>query len=115
MVAFFTLVALVVAGLAVAAVVGFVLLLLKLVLWTVLLPFRILFKLLMLPVYLTVGAIGLAAAAVALPVLLVVFGGVLLVGLVAGLFALFLPLIPFVLLGLVVWAIVKPRPTAIVS
>ena len=48
------------AGLAVAAVLGFVFFLLKLVLWVVLLPFRLLLKALMIPVWLTLGAVGLA-------------------------------------------------------
>ena len=63
---------LVAAGLAVAAVLGFVFFLIKLAFWLVLLPFRLLLKAVMIPVWLTLGALGLAAGAVALPVVLAV-------------------------------------------
>jgi hypothetical protein len=102
---------LVAAGLAVAAVIGFVFFLLKIVLWVVLLPFRILLKALMIPVWLTLGAFGLAAAAVAVPVVLVALAGVAIVGIVAALLAVLLPAVPFVLLGLMLWAIFRrPAP-----
>lgn len=101
---------LVVAGLAVAAVIGLVFFVLKVVFWVVLFPFRILFKILMIPVWLTLGAIGLAAGAALLPLLLVVVAGVVVVGLIAAALAVLLPAIPFVLLGLAIWAIVRRRP-----
>ena len=78
---------LVAAGLAVAAVLGFVFFLIKLAFWLVLLPFRLLLKAVMIPVWLTLGALGLAAA-----------------------LALVLPAIPFVLLGLLLWAIFHRSP-----
>jgi hypothetical protein len=49
------------AGLAVALVVGLIFFVVKVVLWAVFLPFRILFKLLWIPFGLVTGAIGLAA------------------------------------------------------
>ena len=101
---------LLVAGIAVAAVFGLVFLVLKVVLWAVILPFRILFKLLMIPVWLTLGALGLAAGAAALPILLVVGAGVVVVGVLAALVALLIPAIPFVLLGLAIWAVMRRRP-----
>lgn len=101
---------LIVASVAVAAVLGFVFFLLKLVLWTVLLPFRILFKILMIPVWLTLGALGLAVGVIAAPLLAVAVAGVVVVGLLAALAALLLPAIPFVLLGLLLWAIFSRRP-----
>jgi hypothetical protein len=101
---------LVAAGLAVAAVVGFVFFLLKLVFWVVLLPFRLLLKALMIPVWFTLGAVGLAVGAVAVPVLLAVVAVVAVVGVLAAALAFVLPVIPFVLLGLLVWAIFRRSP-----
>jgi hypothetical protein len=104
------------AGLAVAFVFGLIFMVLKLVFWTVFLPFRILFKLLWIPFGLVTGAIGLAAGAALLPILLVVGGVVALVGLVAAIISLLIPAIPFLLLGLVVWAFMRrEQPPAIVS
>ena len=96
---------LVAAGLAVAAVLGFVFFLIKLVFWVVLLPFRLLLKALMIPVWLTLGALGMAAGAVLLPVVLIALAAVAVVGVVATLLALLLPALPFILLGLMIWAI----------
>ncbi len=78
--------------------------------WAVLLPFRILMKVLMIPVYLTLGAVGLAAGAVALPIVLTVVAGIAVLGILAAVFALLLPAVPFVLLGLMVWAFMRRRP-----
>jgi hypothetical protein len=77
------------------------------VLWTVFFPIRILLKVLMIPVALTVGAIGLA---VGLPILLVVVASVVVVGAIAALLALLVPAIPFILLGLAIWALVRKSP-----
>ena len=103
------------AGLAMAFVLGLIFFVLKLVMWTVFLPFRILSKLLWIPFGLVTGAIGLAAGAALLPILLLVGGVVALVGLGAAVFALRIPAIPFVLLGLVVWAFMRRQPAAVVS
>ena len=103
-----------------AAVFGLVFFVVKIAFWAIFLPFRILtkvffkviFKALMLPVWLTLGALGMAAGAVALPVLLLVIAGVAFFGVIAALFALMLPLIPFVLFGLLIWAFMRRRPVA---
>jgi hypothetical protein len=108
----FALLGLMIAGFAVAAVIGTVFLVLKLVLWAVLLPFRLLFKILMIPVWLTLGAVGMLAGAALHSVVLVVIAGVAVVGLVAALLALLLPAIPFVLFGLLIWAMMRRRPVA---
>lgn len=102
---------LLVVGLALAALMGLVFLVVKIAFWTVLLPFRILLKVLMIPVWLTLGAVGLAAGAAVLPVLLFVAAAVVVVGAIAALLALVVPAIPFVLLGLMVWAVLRKRPT----
>jgi hypothetical protein len=99
-----------VAALAVIAAVSFVFLLLKAVLWVVLLPFRLLLKLIMIPVWLTVGAVGLALGAAALPVILLVLTAVAVIGVITTVLALLLPAIPFVLLGLMLWAIFRKTP-----
>jgi hypothetical protein len=101
---------LVLVGLAIAAVASVVFLLLKLVFWVVFLPFRLLFRLLMIPIWIMVGLLGAGAAALALPVVFIALAGVALVGLVAAALAVLLPATPFILLGLLIWAIFKPRP-----
>lgn len=106
----FLLAGLVMVGVAAAAIIGFVLALLKLALCLVILPFKILFKILMIPVWFVLGALGLAAGVVAAPLLAVVVGGVVVVGVLAALAALLLPAIPFVLLGLLLWAIFSRGP-----
>jgi hypothetical protein len=98
------------AALAVVAILGFVFFLLKAVLWVVLLPFRLLLKLIMIPVWLTLGAVGLALGAAVLPVILVVLTAVAVIGVVGTILALLLPAIPFVLLGLMLWAIFRKTP-----
>ena len=100
-------------GMTVAAILGFVFFLLKIVLWAVFFPIRLLFKLLWIPIGLTFGAFGMLMGLTALPLLLVFAGGVLLFGLVAAVFAMLLPLAPFVLFGLVLWAIFRHRPATV--
>jgi hypothetical protein len=46
------------------------------------------------------------------PILLVVGAVVAVLGLVAAILALIVPAIPFILLGLMIWAIVRRRPAA---
>ena len=78
------------------------------------------FKLIFLPVRLALGLVKFVLGAVAglvgmlamlalAPVLLLVVGGVFVVGLVVAGLAVLLPLLPFVLLGLIVWSFLK-RP-----
>ena len=100
-------------GLLVAALIGFVFFLLKIVLWTVFFPLRLLFKLMWLPVGLTLGAVGMGLGLAALPLLLVIAGGVLIFGLIAAIIGLLIPAIPFVLLGLLLWSIFRRTPAAI--
>lgn len=94
-----------IAGLAVFSLVGVVFFVFKIVLWAVFLPFRLLFKLLWIPIGLIGGLFSLVAGAAILPILLVV-------GLVVGLLALVVPMIPFILLGLMIWAFMRTRPAA---
>jgi hypothetical protein len=96
---------LLIAGLAVFSLVGVVFFVFKIVLWAVFLPFRLLFKLLWIPIGLIGGLFSLVAGAAILPILLVV-------GLVVGLLALVVPMIPFILLGLMVWAFMRKQPVA---
>lgn len=104
---------LLIAGFAVMAVVGILFLVFKIVLWAVFMPFRLLFKLLWLPVGLIGGAFSLAAGAAILPILLLVGVVVAVVGAIAALLALLVPAIPFLLLGLMIWAFMRRRPTAV--
>jgi hypothetical protein len=96
---------LLIAGLAVFSLVGVVFFVFKIVLWAVFLPFLLLFKLLWIPIGLIGGLFSLVAGAAILPILLVV-------GLVVGLLALVVPMIPFILLGLMVWAFMRKQPVA---
>jgi hypothetical protein len=104
---FFMLAMFCVVGMSIAAVLGFVFFLLKLVFWAVFFPIRLLFKLLWIPVGLAFGALGML---IGLPIILVVGGGVLVFGLIAAVLALLLPLAPLVLFGLLLWAIFRSRP-----
>ena len=98
-------------GFVLAAILGVAMFALKIVFWTIFLPFRIItkvffkvvFRALMIPVWLTLGALGMAAGAVALPVVLLIAAGV-------AVFALLLPLLPFIMFGLIVWAFMRRRP-----
>ena len=57
------------------------------------------------------GAVGLAAGAAVLPIVLLVGVTVVVLGVIATLLALLVPAIPFILLGFVIWAIVKANRT----
>jgi hypothetical protein len=111
-------------GVAVAAVIGFLFLLLKLafwviffplklVFWVVFLPVRLLFKLISLPFGLAFGTLGMGLGLIALPVILLIVGGVLLVGLIVAIIAVMIPTIPFILLGLLLWSVFRKRPAVI--
>lgn len=100
-------------GLAVAAVVGFVLFLLKLVFWVIFLPIRLLLKLLWLPLGLAFGAVGMTLGLVALPILFIIGGAFVLFALLAALVSVLIPAIPFVLLGLLIWALVQKTPVPV--
>ena len=103
---------LVIGGLAVMAVVGVAFLVFKIVFWAVLLPFRMLFKLLWLPIGLVAGGVSLAAGVAIVPIVLAIGAVVAVVGAIAAVVALVIPAIPFLLLGLAVWAVVRKRPVA---
>ena len=78
----------------------------KLLLWLVLLPFRILFKVVF-------GVGWLILGAIAAPLLLLLVGAAVLVAVIGALLAILLPLLPVVLLAALAWAIYRGtrRPT----
>lgn len=89
------------------ALIGFVL---KILLWTVFFPIRIILKLVF-------GIIGFGLAALLLPIILVVAGIAVVGALIAAVFALLAPLLPVLLLGLVGWAIYRAssrRPSPVI-
>src|SRR5262245_50778696 len=92
------LVGLMIAGFAVVAVLGTVFLVLriafKVLFWALFFPFRLLFKLLMIPVWMTLGAVGMLAGVTVLPIVLLVVAGIAVVGVIAAALALLLPAIP---------------------
>src|SRR5688500_5701615 len=123
MVEFFVLATLAVVGLAVAAVLGFVFFLIKLVFWLVFLPVKLvfwglffplkfLFKLVWLPIGLTFGALGMTGGMIALPLVVVIFGRLLLFALMTAIIGLLVPIVPFVRLGLLLWNIFGRAPAA---
>lgn len=93
------------AGAVVVGLFGVVWFVLKLVL----LPIRLALGLVKLVVGAVFGALGMLAMLALTPVLVVAVGGAIVVGLVIALLAALLPLVPFILLGLVVWSFLK-RP-----
>jgi hypothetical protein len=64
----------------------------------------------MIPLWFTIGAVGLALGAAALPVILLALTAVAVIGVVTTILALLLPAVPFVLLGLMLWAIFRKTP-----
>ena len=89
------------------ALIGFVL---KILLWAILFPIRLVLKLVF-------GIVGFGLAAVLLPII-VIIGGIAVVGaLVAALFEVIAPLLPVLLLGLLGWAIYRAsssRPSPVI-
>jgi hypothetical protein len=110
MVELFVLALIAVGALAVAMIVGMVIMAIKVVLWIVLLPFRILGWLLWIPISLTLGALGLVAGVVLAPIVVALVAGFIVISLIGAVLSLMLPLVPFVLLGLLLWAIFRHRP-----
>ena len=105
--ALLALVGLGVAGAGAMAVFGLIWLLLKLIF----LPIRLALGLVRLVLGLVFGLVGGLLMLLLAPVIAVGLGGVALVVLVAGAFAVLLPLLPFLLLGVLVWSFMK-RPAA---
>jgi hypothetical protein len=93
------------AGAAIIGLFGLVWLVLKLIF----LPVRLALGLVKLVIGVVAGAVGMLAMLALAPLLLVGVGGALVVGLVVAGLAVLLPLVPFLLLGLVVWSFLK-RP-----
>jgi hypothetical protein len=79
------------------------LVLLKVVVWIVLLPFRLLFGLLILPLLLVKALAGAVALILMGPILLVT----LLAGAVAAAVALLVPLLPLIVVGALIWFLVR--------
>ncbi len=97
--------ALAAAGAATAGLFGLVWLAFKLIF----LPVRLALGLVKFVLGAVAGLVGMLAMLALAPVLLLVVGGVFVVGLVVAGLAVLLPLLPFVLLGLIVWSFLK-RP-----
>lgn len=98
---------LVMTGLMVAAVVTVGVLVVKALFFLVTLPFRIAFAVLFFPIWLAKTLAKLAVAAVVVP--LIVLAGVVAAGLaaLAAIAAVVVPLLPLVILGLLIWAVVR--------
>lgn len=83
--------------------VGLALAVLKILLWTVLLPLRVILGILFLPLLLLKAVVGGLALVILGPILAVL----LLAGLLAATAAVLVPLLPLLLLGSLVWLIVR--------
>jgi hypothetical protein len=101
------------AGLAVAAVILFVAVA-KVVLWVLLLPLRLLFwivgGLILLPLLLAKALVGGVLLILALPFIALAAA----IGLAVGAVFLLIPLLPLILLGMLVWVLVRGRSEALV-
>jgi hypothetical protein len=83
---------------------------LKAILWLVLLPFRLLFHLLVLPLLLLkILVVGLVIVVVAPVLALLAIGG-----LIAAFVAVLVPVLPFLLVGGLVYLLLRPARTALV-
>jgi hypothetical protein len=89
--------------LAVFAVVTLGLAVLKIVLWTVLLPLRLLFNLLLVPLLLIKALVGGLALFVVGPIVGVVLLGATLIAAIA----VFAPLLPFLFIGCILWMVLR--------
>ncbi len=96
------------AGAVAVGLAGVVWLLLKLIV----LPIRLAFAVVKFVLGLAAMAVGTVLLLALAPVLVVGVGGVVVVALVAAALTVFLPLVPFALLGLLVWSLWK-RPAAL--
>lgn len=94
------------AGATVVGILGAIWLVLKLVF----LPIRLALGAVKLVVGLVGGLLGMLALVALAPLLLIAVGGALVVGLGVAVLAVALPLLPFVLIGVLVWSFLK-RPT----
>lgn len=86
-------------------------------LWLLLLPFRIAFVLALglfvaLPFLLLRIAIKTTVALLVLPFVLLIVLACLVFGMMAVVFAALLPLLPFAVIGLCLWVMIKPRSRA---
>ena len=104
---------LVMTGLMVAAVVSVGVLIVKVLFFLVTLPFRIVFGVLFFPFWIAKTVAKVAVAAVVIP--LVALAGIVLAVLaaLAAIAAIVAPLLPLVIVGLLVWAVLRSfRPAA---
>jgi hypothetical protein len=97
--------ALAMAGAVMVGVFGLIWLVLKLVF----LPVRLVIGLVKVVLGVVGGLLGMIALVAVAPLVLLGVGGALFVGLFVAAVAILLPLVPFILLGLVVWSFLK-RP-----
>ena len=99
--------ALVMMALVVAAVVSVGALVLRVAFWTVLLPVRLVFCLLFVPFWIARTVLKMAFGVILLPILLV--GGLLVavVAAIAALVAVVTPLLPLLVVGFLIWAVLR--------
>ncbi len=98
--------ALAVLALTVWALFSLVLVLVKVVLWAILLPIRLLFGLLVLP-FLLLKVVAMAIGGLLFVIVGPIFAIALLAGLLAVAVAVIAPLLPFLFVGFVVWFLVR--------
>jgi hypothetical protein len=101
-------------ALIVAAVVSVGVLIVRIALWAILLPFKIVFGLLFLPFWIAKTLLRFAFGALLVPVFLV--GGILLalVAAIAAIVAIITPILPFAIVAFLIWMVFRSfgRPVA---
>ncbi len=94
-------------ALAVAAVVSAAAFVFRMTFWLAFLPFRLLFGLLIIPFWIARMALKVVFGVLLLPVFLVVGGLLAVAALIATLVAIVSPLLPLLIVGFLIWVVVR--------
>ena len=102
-------------ALVVAAVVSVGALIVRAAFWALLLPFKLLFAVLFVPFWIAKTVLRLAFGLMLLPVLLL--GGILvaIVAAIAAFVAIITPLLPFAIIGFLLWAVLRSFSRPVVT
>jgi hypothetical protein len=103
----FALLALVLMALAVAAVVSAAAFVFRMAFWLLFLPLRLLFGLLIVPFWIARMLLKVVFGALLLPVFLVVGGLVAVAALIATVIAIVSPLLPLLIVGFLLWVVIR--------
>lgn len=107
MLTFLALASLVMTGLMVAAVVAVGVFVVKALFFLVTLPFRIAFAVLFFPIWIAKTVAKVALAALVIPVVAVIGVVLAVMAALAAIAAIIAPLVPLIIVGLLVWAVIR--------